>query len=602
MYKNKILLSMLASSILVAQNVELSQITVISATKTAQSIEDVTSNVNVITAQEIQEKKYTTVVQAINSVPGISYTQQGPIGQATNVYLRGLDSKRTLVMIDGIRYNDVTGISGAPFAELMVSDIEQIEIIKGAQSGVWGADASAGVINIITKSAKKGLHGSMNLEYGSFDTKKYGASASYKADNYYIKASSQIIDTDGFSAKATAGQNINDFEDDWYKNITTNLKFGFNIDKNNKVDISHTMIYANGEYDSGANDSRETKTEDSFTKINFNHKNDYTEVDVYAKMSIFNRDYPQGFTKQFDGVVHEYGIKTNTSYNDEDFFVLGYDYKKFEFKNSIQETYNNEAVFLTNSNQFNNVLGKTIITESLRFDHYNKFDDAATGKFGVKHFIKDLKDTFISANIGTSYNVPALYHLYDSWAGSTNLTPEDTTSYDVTLGYKDFQLTYFNSSIQDMIDYNNATNKYYNAQGKTKINGVELEYKTNLNDETQLSSSYTWLNAKDSSGMTLQRRPKHSVKLGLDYYGVKNLHVGAYGEYIGKRIEYTYNTYNVSAQTGNYTVVNLVSNYDISKNVQVYAKIDNLFDKQYQEVSGYATAPLSAYVGMRASF
>ena len=460
MYKKKILLSILLSSILVAQDIELEKITVTSATKTSQSIEDITSNVNVITAKEIEEKHYTTVIQALNSISGINYTSNGGLGKTSSVFLRGLNSQRTLVLIDGIRYNDVTGISGAPFADLMIGDIEQIEIIKGAQSGIWGADATAGVINIITKSAKKGVHASLNLEYGSFNTKKYGLLASYKTDNYYIKASAQKIDTDGFTTLSPLGDNIDMYEDDGYKNTTTNIKFGFNFDKNNKIDLSHTIIYSENEYDpyGDPNGTRDSKTEDSFSLINFKHTNSLTELDIYAKLSIFDRNYPQDWTTEFDGEVQEYGIKSNTAYNDEDFIVLGADYKTFEHKNDLQKKYNNKAVFLTNSNEFNGFLGgRTIITESLRFDAYDKFDDKTTGKLGIKHFYKNIDGFTTSANIGTSYNVPTLYNLYIPAYGNQNLTPENTLSYDLTLSYKDIKVTYFNTTVKDMIDFDLST-------------------------------------------------------------------------------------------------------------------------------------------------
>lgn len=604
MYK-KIILSMLASSILVAQNIELEQITVTSATKTSQSIEDVTSNINVITSKEIEEKNYTTVVQALNSVSGLNYTSNGGLGKSSSVYLRGFDSKRTLVLIDGIRYNDVAGIGGAPFGDLMISDIEQIEVIKGAQSGIWGADATAGIINIITKGAKKGVHASINSEYGSFNTKKYGVSASYRADDYYVKASVQKVDSDGFTTKAPSGDDINDYEDDGYKNVTTNIKFGFDINDDNKIDMSHTTIYSRSEYDDAtANDTgREIKTVDSFSHINFNHTNSFTEIDIYAKLSIFDREDPLGWTTEFDGEVKEYGIKSNTAYNNEDFVVIGADYKTFEHKNDLQEKYSNKSIFLTNSNEFNGLLGgKTIVTESIRFDDYDKFDDKATGKLGIKHFHKNIKDFTTSANIGSSYNVPTIYNLYNSFYGNQNLKPEETISYDVTLQYKDIKLTYFSSTTEDMINFNSGTWKYYNAEGKTKIKGVELEYNTNVSEDLSITSNYTWLNAKDNNGMKLERRPRYTLKMSADYYGIKDLHLGVYGEYIGERVEYTYGTYNVDAQTGKFAVVNLVANYDINKNFKVYVKIDNLFDRYYQVVDGYATAPLSAYVGIKAQF
>lgn len=606
MYNKKIILSLLASSILVAQSIELEQITVTSATKTAQSIKDVTSNINVITSQEIEEKHYTTVAEALNSIAGINYTSNGGIGQATSVFLRGFSSNRVLVMIDGIRYNDITSTGGAPFAHLMISDIEQIEVVKGAQSGIWGADATAGVINIITKSAKKGLHGSLNYEYGSFSTKKIGASVSYKTEDYYVKISSQSLDSNGFTAQAPNGEDINNFENDGYENITTNVKLGFNINETNKIDISHTMIDTQTYFDGfdpitylpDPNAIDYSKTKDTFSKINFNHIDSFNEIDIYAKLSIFDRNYPLStYSQEFDGKEEEYGIKSTITYHQNDFLVIGSDYKNFKHKNDLQEKYNNKGVFITNSNEFD-FHGKTIISESLRYDDYNKFDDTMTAKAGVKHFFDGVDGLMASANIGTSYNVPTIYHLY-SFFGNSDLKPEDTISYDFTIGYKDIEITYFNSKTKDMIDYDFNTFSFNNLNGTTEIQGIEVQYNTELGLDVLLSASYTYLDAKNNDNEELLRRPKDTIKMSVDYYGISKLHLGVFGEYVGER----YSSDNKQgAQTGKYAVVNFVADYNINKNFSVYAKIDNLFDKYYQIVDGYATAPLSAYLGMNVKF
>lgn len=213
----------------------LETITVTSATKTEQSIKDVTSNIDVITTEEIEEKHYTTVVDALNTIPGISFTSNGGIGQPTSVYLRGMDSNKTLVLIDGIRYNDPTGLSGANFAHLMITDIERIEVIKGAQSSIWGADASAGVINIITKKAKEGTFTNISTEYGSYNFKKVNAGVSHKNKKFDVKLNVLRVDTDGFTSISPKGSDIDDFEDDEYKNTSIDLKAGYNFNENKGI-------------------------------------------------------------------------------------------------------------------------------------------------------------------------------------------------------------------------------------------------------------------------------------------------------------------------------------------------------------------------------
>ena len=609
MKKLSLISVVLLSQIHAQELINLDTITVTSATKTKQSLKDVTSNVDVITSEELQEKHYTTVSEALDTVAGVSFTRNGGLGSSTSMYVRGFDSIRVLVLIDGIRYNDVTGLSGAPFEHLMISDIQQIELIKGAQSGVWGADASAGVINIITKSAQKGAHASANIEYGSFNTKKYGAKVSYKADNYYIKVSAQKVTTDGFSAKVPSGADVDDFEKDGYVNTTTNIQAGFNITETNKIDISHMIINADTAYDiASANTKDTTQANDTFSKINFNHIDSFNEVDIYASRSVFDRNYPQSaYAQEFDGEVYEYGIKSTIPYREKDFFIVNADYKTFEHKNDINEKYSNKGLSLTNSNFFKDTLdGNLIITESIRDDLYDKFDDKITGKFGVKYFSNSVESLIFSSNIGTSYNVPTLYDLYDATYGNTKLNSESTKSFDISLEYKKLQITYFKNLVDDMIDYfdpdgwsNPLPGKYYNIDGTSTLQGVEISYKNSITDTLFVNANYTFLDAKNNDGEVLARRPKETTNIGLDYYPTDELQLGIYGEYIGQRFDAADKQ---GKQTGEYALVNFVTNYEISENFTTYAKIDNILDRDYQVVDGYATAGRSFYIGLNLKY
>lgn len=603
----------LLSSLQAEDSVQIDTITVTSATKSEQSIKDVTSNINVITSDEIEEKHYTSVVEALSSVAGVNFSSNGPLGSSTSVFVRGFDSRRVLVLIDGIRYNDITGLNGAPFEHLMVSDIQQIEIIKGAQSGVWGADATAGVINIITKSAQKGAHASANVEYGSFNTKKYGMNASYKTDDYYAKISSQKITTDGFSSKLPSGRDVEDFERDGYTNTTTNIKAGFNITDTNKIDIAHTMIYADTAYDTGVYDSSwaidpvasantkdTTQAHDTFSKINFNHIDSFNEVDISASRSTFDRNYPQSpYTQEFDGEVYEYGIKSKIDYAQKDFLILSADYKTFEHKNDMNEKYSNKGLSLTNSNFLENVFnGNIVLTESIRDDLYDKFDNKLTGKFGVKYLSGTIKSLVLSSNFGSAYNVPTLYNLYSAY-GSENINPENTKSFDVSVEYKKLQITYFKNFIENMIDFDMNSYTYNNIDGTSTIQGVEIAYQNNITEAVVLNTSHTYLDAKDKDGNVLARRPKTTTNLGVDYYPTDKLQLGLYGQYIGKRFDALNEQ---GKQTGHYALANFVTNYEINKNFTTYAKVDNILDRDYQVVDGYATAGRSFYLGLVAKY
>jgi vitamin B12 transporter len=589
----------------------LQDITVVSATKTTQKLNDVTSNLDIITSKEIEERGYTTVVQALNSLPGISFTQNGGLGTTSSVYLRGMDSKRTLVLIDGVRYNDLTGLSGAPFAHLMVDNIAQIEVLKGAQSGIWGADASSGVINIITKKSDTGVHGSFHAEKGSFDTDKYGVSISKKTDKYYVKMAHDVIRTDGFSAQQPKGVSLETLEEDGYKNTTSSLAFGYNFNETNKIDFSHIIIDTEGEYDPfGKPDGIATSTSrNQFSSVNFNHVDSFNELNVYANRSRFDRTFtaPDFYgvveSTPYKGEIKEYGINSKIPYASTDFILVGAEYKEFNQGDSINKDFDNKAFYINNTNTFSNPFeGKLLFTQSIRHDSYSTFENKTTFKIGLKNNCALVEGLSVAANYGTAYNVPSLYQLYSPY-GNVTLNPESTTSFDVTLAFHDLKISYFDTKIDDMIDFDNT--KYANIEGTSKISGIEASYQKNIFTDFLFTLNYTHLlNAENQEGEILKRRVKDSVKFSLDYYGITDLHLGLNAEYVGSRTDMKFNPdfSKSDVETGEYTLLNITANYSLNKEIEVYAKIINLTDVEYQTVYGYAASPRAVYAGVRAKF
>jgi len=616
---NRIKLSLLSVALLSslnAQEVSLDEITVVSATKSEQSLKDVTSNVNVITSAEIQERHYTTVTQALNSVAGINYTSNGGIGSNTSINLRGAGNNRTLVLVDGVRYQDPSSTSGANIQHLMIQDIERIEVIKGAQSGIWGADASAGVINIITKKAKKGTHASVNLEGGSFNTRKIGATISHRTSDFDVKLSMNEVTSDSFSVQAPRGDDIDLYEDDAYSNLTINLQANYYITDNAKINFNVTDIDALKEYDSYSNPDDETMKSDisdrlyslAYLQTYANHN-----FTLKAEKSDFSRDeigtiaqYGYEYVKVFNGEHINIEFIDNMKYAQEDFLTFGFgsssdDVDYIMTDDSKKQKDNRDTyIYLTNTNHF----GQVILTESIRYDAYDNFDSKATGKLGAKYNVN--QDIFITANVGTAYNVPSIVQELNPWGAVNNdLNPEDTVSSDISIGYKGFKATYFYNEITDLIEwydpdgYGGNPAIYKNLDGKSIFKGYEFEYSQNIIEPLLVSVNYSLLSAKDKDGKDLARRAKNTLKVSLDYYPVDALHLGVFGEYIGQRYD---RADKGGAQTGKYTVVNFVANYDINSKLSVYTKVDNLFDKYYQTVDGYTTAPLSGYVGLNAKF
>ena len=609
---------LIATNLYSQQTSSLDEITISSATKSEEKLKNVTANVDVITAEDIESRKFKTVIEALNSLSGVSISSYGGMGTLSSVYLRGMDSKRTLVLIDGVRYNDITTPNGAAnFEHLMINDIERIEVIKGAQSSIWGADASAGVINIITKSSQDGTHGNASVEYGRYDSKISKATISHKNKSFDAKLSATRVDTDGFSAMSPKSSDADNYEDDGYRNTTVDLKLGYNFDDNNRVSLGYETIDAKTNFDdeiyastypwaidpiASANSKAQTKTRNSLANLNYENKNSFATTNVYTNYSRFkNESEAPSFTSRNKTDVKEYGVKSTIPYLSETSSVtMGAEYKGFEDKEDINRKYNSRAIYITNTNKF--FSDKTILSQALRYDKYSDFDNKTTGKIGIKQYIID--ELNISSNYGTGYNTPSFIQAFKpSWGGNEDLQPEKTKSYDVGIEYKGFSVTYFNTKVNNLMVSNASTSwKYKNIEGDSKFKGTEIAYKNSIIEDVFINLSYTNLSAKDSKDKKLQNRPSNKFNFGVDYYGLKDFHFNVNGEYIGSRESLNYLSSTQKTKTGNYTIWNAVVDYDISKNFSTYLKLDNIFNKDYQIVDGYATSQRAAFVGLKASF
>lgn len=616
----KITTSLVASFLLATTQLQandeqqLSTITVTSATKTEQSIKDVTSNIAVITKEEIEEKKFTTVSEALNTIEGISLSSNGAIGSSTTLNLRGSDNNRVLILIDGIKYKDHSSMSGTDISHIMMNNIERIEVIKGAQSGIWGADASAGVINIITKKPMLGTSGSANVEYGSFNTKKYGANLAHATETFDVMFSANELTTNGFTSAAPKGQDIKRYEDDGYENTTLNFKTNYYINENSKIGFNIVDIDALKEYDSSANNPNDTTMKNDtqsqlyslyYNLVFKNHDLNIKYDDSQIKRDQIGTTWGVKYTKSQSNALE---LSDTITYNEKDFLILGagknedkMNYVKAD--KSVNDASNDSKNFyVTNSNVFNDL----VFSQSLRHDSFDNFNNKTTGKVGAKYNLTS--DFSVSSNYGTAYSVPQLVQNINPW-GATNMDikPEESKSYDVGFEYKNFTVVYFDQKIDNLIEWDDPTPLnwmnndaiYKNLDGENRLKGVEVGYKKDIYTDTLLSLGYTKLSAKNKDGEFLAKRAKDDLKFGLDYYGIAKFHVAVFGEHVGSR----FNDANEQGeQTGNYTLWNSTFNYELSKNLNAYVKLDNITDKYYQTIDGYATASRSVYVGLKATF
>ncbi|MCK5854302.1 MAG: TonB-dependent receptor [Sulfurovaceae bacterium] len=485
--KEIIIINLIAST-LFAEGIKLDDI-VITATKVSQKIEDISSSVQVLSKEELKSRRYASVIEAINSLAGVGFTQDGGVGGASKIYIRGVGGGRVLVLVNGVRFQDPSSKFGADFSRLMLSNVEKIELISGAQSGVWGADASAGVINIITTQADEGFTTGLNLQYGTFNTKEIGAFASYKSKDYNAKLALTNYETDGFSAQSPYGSDVGDYEDDGYKNQTLDLSLGYNITPNDRVSAQLVNIDIESNHDgykpNSNTENRNNRMENQTNLVNlaYSKKLSNQNISLRYNVAIFDKeelDATKGI-KSHSGETNELELHDVISYKEKDFVLVGASYKKdsvdaLKVDNSIyKHDVKSNALFVTNTN----FVDDFVITQSLRKDAYSNYDDKITGKLGVKYKLNS--DSSFGANYGTGYNAPSIIMILNpNGKANQELEAEDTDSLDVTATYKNASVTYFHNHVDNLISYNREAKQHVNISGTSAFKGVELKYATDI--------------------------------------------------------------------------------------------------------------------------
>lgn len=580
---------------------------IFSAYQTQTTVQESTSDVYLITKEDIEEIKPHSIIELLNTVPSISFSSNGGFGQASSFYLRGFRQKYSLVMIDGVRIDDPSNLNGVSLEHILPVDIERIEIIKGSQSSVWGADAVAGIINIITKKPRKGFSANSYFEYGSFVTRKYGTTLGYSDEKLYISLGLHRFDSQSISA-AEPGKSSRDYGKRWnelkmepdpYRNDTVSMKLGLNITPQDKIETNMRFIDAVVHYD-GYDSNFKLVDANNIAHINQKFYNllyqknlGSNSLDLYLNYADFQKSYlePNGWIPYsiYKGKEKEYGFRNKWSYIENSFLQIGFVRQYFSENDTIvNKSYRNTGLFLTNLNRMKNF----IFTQSLRYDNYSAFDDKLTYKFGGKVFIS--KDLAVSANYSSAYKVPMLYQLYSPF-GNPNLKPEKSKNFDIGLSFDGFSLSYFNYKVENMIDFD-STYKYKNLDGVSKFHGFEFSFQEYIKPvNIAVSGGYTYTWAVDSNGKKYARVPQDKININLAYYPIQSLNIRLGGEYIGKRRDN-------NIQTGYYTLFNLAINYHFNKSLQCYIKIDNLTDKFYQTIDGYASASRSIYAGLNLAY
>lgn len=595
--------------------------TIITANRYETPIEQVGSSVTVITADELQRGGREQLVDALESQPGVSLARNGGPGSLSSLQLRGAASGSTLVLIDGVEVNDPSGIDNTfDFASLLAADVERIEILRGPQSAVYGADAVGGVVNIITKRGEGPPRFTAEASAGSYDTQTGSVGVSGGPGPLSYALTYTGFRSDGISRADEADGNS---ENDAVQTRNASARLGLEAGEDLSFGFTGGWLDEEGQNDTfGPADGPEsTESRQLFGRAEVNAE--FMDDRVAVQASVHGSEIDRTSTSPgFDSASRFIGTRTglellsNVDLGGEDrTLTLGVAREIESAENSDQTLSTGAtAVSLDDSIATNSAFAQIAFpaTEGLyltaggRVDDNSQFGADATYRLSAA-YILDGTGTILRSSLGTGVKAPSLFQLFSAF-GEPNLQPEESLGFDVGIEQRLLgdrmvgSLTAFRTEFDNLIDYNLATNRYFNVNEAT-TEGIEAQVSFLAKPFLRLDGAYTYLRAKnETTGNDLARRPRHSGKLSATVIKPEGRLQGAqFGVDLtltGERFDNSAN----SVVTPGFGRVDLNASVPVSASISVFGRVENLFDNDYQEVKGFGTPGLSAYIGLRGTF
>lgn len=613
---------------------------VVSATKTPVPVSHLTSAVEVITEEDLKRLRFRTVDQALRYSQGLAVSTSGGPGTLTEVRIRGAKPDQTLVLIDGAIVNSATNGS-YNFANLTTDNIERIEILRGPQSMLWGADALGGVINIRTKKGQGAPRATAFFEYGSFLSIREGGTVSGQKGPVDFSASLSRWDYTGFSA---INYRRGAAERDRFGNWQASSRLGVALPRDGRFEFNFRWLNGDVNLDntSGPSDvfgAKSTSQELVFSGVYEQPITDWWSQILTAARNQQTLTTQAGTTQRnvVTGVESTPLASNNSEINtlsnriawQHNFQVaspllltLGYNYREQQGENESSSAIptkiiSSHAGFAQGQL---NLWDRVFTTAGFRVDDYNVFGTATTYRITTGYLHRET-GTKLRGSYGTGFRAPTINQLFFPFLGNTNLQPEKSQGADIGVDQVAFgnrlqlTFTYFWNRFRNLISFvQNPACGFFSPGnpnfcatniGSARTQGVEAGAKMTLLEGHQFAKSltlqgqYTATYTRNlENGNRLPKWPIDQWSAVLGYQPVDPLRINLGVRYVGSR----FNDVQNQVPLNGYDVWTLSATYDVAKGMQVYGRVDNMFDEKYEEIQFFGTPVRSVFGGVTISF
>ncbi len=561
-----------------------------------------------ISKEEMEIKQYKSVYEALRDIPGVDVVSSNA-SQTTSILIRGSKSEQTLVYVDGVELNDPTDPGrGADLTFLDLSNVERIEVVRGAQSVLF--PGVGGVINITTRSGQfQKNETTLSVEGGSFGSVNGNVETrGTQKDSVYYSFSASGNRTDGISASATGS------EKDGSTKVSFSGKVGKLLPSNTQIEWITRYFDATQDLDMVPVDTPhyQTTQQNLLMRLQGKTKLGIWEPTLGFSLRTLDRkslDYGSVPNTRFlsRGGIYKADWINRVQMTDTQLLTAGLEHQyekaatESDFGTGKKETDNHastSSVYVQHDYMQEEGL---YTTAGVRADYHSGFYFQHIERFSPGYrFAKT--GTTIRTSVGTGFKSPSLYQLYGEF-GNSGLSPEKSFSWDLGVEQEIIRkrftvlVTIFRNDLQDLIDYDFPSNKYVNV-ARSRSQGVEASLSIVLVDNLKLESQYTYTEAKDrDTEAPLLRRPQHKVKNTL-VFNASNFDIVLNHLMVGERTDIDPATFS-KVQMPTYHLFNLAASYKLLENTKLFGRVDNLLDTRYQAVNGYGSSGISFYLGIK---
>jgi len=562
---------------------------VVSALRAPREASTVTSAVSVLDPKELQNEGITQLRDALNASPGIIATStSGQLGAPANVFIRGTTTNYAQVVVDGMRLSDSNNQLNHALGGTSLYGLGAVEVLRGPQGALYGGESIGGVIWMETPRGSGAPKGAATVEAGSFNS--IAASAMYQGQtgdlSYYLSGGYQDTDNDAphheFHQAETALRVEGKVDATWTVGSTfraidssgQDLDTLYSYDGNSMLDSALGTVYAMGKISSAwtarfhagyYQDSYDQDYRDGFSGLPSHYFSD-------LRASSFSTD-------------HEITLAENLR------LLAGAFFHQDDYQSTYSLDQSGERYGVHSTIEWD-IIENLTTTASVRWEDYDAYGSELNWKLGA-HYHLAATGTSFRANFGSSFRAPTYAELY-GLTGNPELKSESALGWDIGVEQKlgahhTLEVIWFNNRIEDQIAYTSYTSPPANVPGKTTTEGLEFGMNGKWLDNT-LNYRVAWTYLHQS----LSQQPKHAATASLSWKPIEKALVGIGATHLAER------TWGAADPIGAYTVARIFGSYQITDQVKLHARIENVLDEDYELYSGYGSYVKGAGTGFYA--